>query len=122
MRSALFFAGAALLGFAGCARFTTLQGVESQWSGPDAPVFEPGRTTQSEVLAALGPPSQIIALNGGTVLYYLRERGEGSAMVFLVYNEAKLRVTYDRAVFFFNADGVLTDFSTSPEGAPPKDN
>ncbi|HSH09439.1 MAG TPA: hypothetical protein VK995_03570, partial [Oceanipulchritudo sp.] len=63
---------------AGCANFKTVQGVNSPWEGDAPQHWQKGQTTQSDVLEALGPPSQLIALHDGTVLYYLRERGKGS--------------------------------------------
>jgi hypothetical protein len=99
----------------GCANFKSVQGVNSPWEEDTRKVWEQGVTTQAEVLDALGPPSQIISINGGTVLYYLRERGAGSAQIFIVYNTGNLEVEYDRAVFFFDSEGVLTDYSYSKE-------
>jgi len=99
----------------GCANFKTVQGVSSPWDEDARQVWERGVTTQSQVLDAIGPPSQIIALHDGTVLYYLRERGAGSAQIFILYNTGKLDVEYDRAVFFFDSEGVLTDYSYSKE-------
>jgi len=100
---------------AGCANFKTVQGVNSPWEGGVPQHWQKGQTTQSDVLEALGPPSQLIALHDGTVLYYLRERGKGSAQILILYNSGNMIVEYDRAIFFFNAEGVLTDYSYSKE-------
>ncbi|MEX0331762.1 MAG: hypothetical protein AB3N64_10100 [Puniceicoccaceae bacterium] len=99
----------------GCANFTTVQGVSSPFEGDGAIAWERGVTTKTAVLEALGPPSQIIALHEGTVLYYLRERGAGSAKIFILYNTGNLEVEYDRAVFFFDSEGILTEYSYSKE-------
>jgi hypothetical protein len=101
----------------GCARFSTTQGVAARWQDADAPVFETGHTTQSDVLQALGPPSQVISLHDGTVFYYLREIGTGKALVLLVYNNVQRDISYDRAVLFFDREGILTDqaFSHEPD-------
>jgi len=110
----LFLAFTGLLLGSGCAQFSTRQGVESDWHAPTAN-FTSGESTQSDVMAALGPPSQIISVNGKTVFYYLRERGEGKARIFIIYNDATLNTDYERAVFFFDADGVLEEFAmTAP--------
>lgn len=97
----------------GCARFSTEKGVASTWRAIEAPVFERGATTEAQVLEALGPPSQIIALNDGSAYYYLKEQGTGRAVILLVYNTTNFRVTYDRAVFFFDRDGVLKEYTYS---------
>ncbi|MBT3409092.1 MAG: hypothetical protein HN430_00155, partial [Halieaceae bacterium] len=65
-----------------------------------------------DILEALGPPSQVIALGDETVLYYLFERTEGKGLILIVYNEFKTDTRYDRAIFFFDADDRLTDFSS----------
>jgi len=104
----------------GCVRFSSQQGVANTWRDKSSPEFASGKTTQGEVLEALGPPSQILSLHSGTVFYYLREFGQGHAMVFLLYNEGSTRVQYDRAVFFFDKKEVLTDFAYSKEEAPRK--
>lgn len=109
--SLLFLAGLA----GGCVNFKTVQGVNSPWSEDAETSWERGVTTQSVVLDALGPPSQIIALHDGSVLYYLRERGAGSAQIFVVINKANLEVEYDRVVFFFDSEGILTDYAYSKE-------
>jgi hypothetical protein len=118
-----FLVGPGLLGagfflilfLSGCANFKSVQGVNSPWEKGSPTVWERGVTAQTEVLDALGPPSQIITLHDGTVLYYLRERGAGSAKIFILYNTGNLEVEYDRAVFFFNNSGILTDYSYSKE-------
>ena len=110
--------GLTVVALAGCAQFSSQQGVDNRWRDAEAAVFQVGRATQSDVLEALGPPSQIISLNDGSVFYYLREFKSGSAKIFILYNEANMQVLYDRAVFFFDAEGRLTDHSYSAEEAP----
>ncbi len=73
---------------------------------------------QSEVLAALGPPSQVIALHDQTLFYYLREQLKTRAMFLLIYNQTHENVSYDRAIFFFNTNGILSDFAYSQEAIP----
>lgn len=105
----------------GCASFTTERGVENRWRAADAPVFEPGSTTESDVLRALGPPSQVISLGDRSVFYYLLEQGTGKALILLVYNDVRANVKYDRAIFFFDARGILTDYSYSKREPPPSE-
>ena len=63
-------------------------------------------------IALLGPPSQVIALDDETALYYLYERSEGEGLILIVYNRMRIDTRYDRAVFFFDENDVLTDFAT----------
>ena len=67
---------------------------------------------------ALGPPSQIVTLPDGTAFYYLREFGQGNAIMLLLYNQGTARFQYDRAIFFFDGENRLTDYSYSAEQAP----
>lgn len=98
-----------------CAFYRNETGVANRWRDADAPAFTPGETTRAEVIAALGPPSQLISLNEGVVLYYLNEHGEGDGYVFIIVNFLSQRTVFDRAIFFFDQDGVLTDYALSEE-------
>lgn len=79
------------------------------------PAWEVGKTTDGDVLEKLGPPSQIIGLEDGIVYYYMQENSQGKAYYFLLYNRSDETVRYDRAVFFFDREGILTKFSYSPD-------
>jgi hypothetical protein len=103
----------ALLCLTGCARFKTQKGVEARWRAPETPTFLRGVTTDAEVLEALGPPSQIINLHNGPAFYYLKEQGDGKALILILYNTTDYQVSYDRAVFFFNQAGVLQEYAYS---------
>ena len=111
--------GATLAILAGCASFERTRGVENTWRDPGVPAPVVGTTTQSGILEALGPPSQVIALRDQTVFYYLREQDKGRGGIFIVYNWLKEDVTFDRAIFFFDAEGVLQDYglSKAPQAA-----
>ena len=100
---------AAVLACAGCAVVRTDRGVDTLWH--DVAGFERGKTTRNEVLARLGPPSQMLALERETVLYYMQERTRGRSVKLFVYNYRGENTRYDRAVFFFDLAGVLTDYS-----------
>ncbi len=100
---------------AGCINSRAESGVINAWRAKDAPVFERGKTTQSEVAQALGPPSQLIELENQLVFYYLAERVKSTGIILIVWNQTKERVIYDRAIFFFDRKGVLQDFSFSLE-------
>jgi len=104
-----------LLFLAGCINSRAESGVTNVWRAKDAPVFERGKTTQSEVAKALGPPSQLIELENQLVFYYLAERTKSTGIILIVWNQTKERIVYDRAIFFFDRKGVLQDFSFSLE-------
>jgi hypothetical protein len=112
----LVIASAVLL--CGCISFERTAGVEASWRDEPAPELQEGRTTEAEILAWLGPPSQLIALGERTVFYYLRETTKGSTAITLVYNRQRERVSYERAAFFFDADGVLTEYAFGPVATP----
>ena len=95
----------------GCVRFKSKRGVEVSWHSTVVEGFHKGQTTRAEVLKVLGPPSQIISLEEETVLYYLYEKQEGEGMILILYNRIDIDTRYDRAVFFFDANDVLTDYS-----------
>jgi hypothetical protein len=115
------FATAPCLAFVlfGCATKQSQLGVQNRWRDPEMPTFEKGRATQSDVMRELGPPSQVIALHDQTLFYYLREQFASRAMYLIIYNHTRERITYDRAIFFFNKDGVLADFALSNESIAP---
>jgi hypothetical protein len=103
---------------AGCANWDGYAGVENSWRAEDVPVWEPGKTTAADVVSFLGPPSQLIPLHEETVFYYMRENKSGNALLLLVWNNGTQVTTYDRAIFFFNDEGVLKNFAYSNEVLP----
>lgn len=120
----LYFLGAvcgALLIGGGCANRQSQMGVENLWRTNPAPTFEIGKTTQSEVMKALGPPSQVIALQDQTLFYYLREQQKLQALSLMIYSHSREKIMYDRAVFFFDRGGVLHDFALSEEAIPRRE-
>ena len=100
----------ALLG--GCVQFESKRGVEVSWQDTATETLERGKSTRQDVLAILGPPSQVIALDDESVLYYLFEHSDGEGMILILYNRMKIDTRYDRAVFFFDEDDVLMEYST----------
>lgn len=100
----------------GCTSRRGEKGVENLWRSPGIPAWEVGKTTDGEVLEELGPPSQIISLEDGIVYYYMQENSRGKAYYFLIWNRSDETVRYDRAIFFFDRNGILTKFAYSPEG------
>lgn len=100
------------LALVGCVQFKSKRGVEVAWQPEVMSGIEVGKTTRRDVLRDLGPPSQIIALEEETVLYYLFEKAEGEGMILILYNTVDINTRYDRAVFFFDESDVLSEYST----------
>jgi outer membrane protein assembly factor BamE (lipoprotein component of BamABCDE complex) len=94
--------------------------VENRWQGETAPVFKQGQSTEHDVLVALGPPSQLINLGNQTVFYYMQEQKKTRSAILILYNQTREKITYDRAIFFFDQQGRLTDFAKSDEQFPSK--
>jgi len=105
----------------GCANRQSQMGVENLWRSDPAPVFEIGHTTQSEVMKALGPPSQVIAFGERTLFYYLREQQKLQSLSVIIYSQSREKILYDRAIFFFDRQGVLQDFALSDEEIPRRE-
>jgi outer membrane protein assembly factor BamE (lipoprotein component of BamABCDE complex) len=63
--------GALLLG--GCAQYDSKRGVEVNWQDTVTTQLVNGQSTRRDVLALLGPPSQVIALDGESALYPIRQ-------------------------------------------------
>ena len=107
---------ACLLTLTACFSVSDQQGVDNLWR-EQARVegIEEGKTTQNEVITLLGPPSQIINLDNGSVFYYLLQERSGKGAFLLLYNFKRDKVSYDRAIFFFDKKGVLTDYGFSVE-------
>lgn len=99
--------------FHGCASVKAERGTENLWRDPAVASWDVGKTTEQDVLNALGPPSQLIALQDETVYYYMLEEARTKIMILIVYNQARARVNYDRAMFIFDKQGVLTKYSIS---------
>jgi outer membrane protein assembly factor BamE (lipoprotein component of BamABCDE complex) len=116
----LLVAALAIAATAGCTRIHTEKGIEPTWLEVDADTFRIGASTQSDVLATLGPPSQIIPYQDGSIFYYLHEEAVGTGVIFIVYNQGRLNTRYDRAIFFFDAAGVLQDYAFSDPPQPAK--
>ena len=99
----------------GCASWNQDAGVENRWRSEAVPSWTTGVTTDAEVMEFLGPPSQIISLRDETVFYYLKENMSGRGYVTIIYNQARIKIAYDRAIFFFDSKGKLTRYSYSDE-------
>ncbi len=108
------FLGSGLF-IAGCINYGSVDGVSNIWREVPEDQFRKGVTTQSDVLELLGPPSQMIALHDQTVFYYLAQKSKGQGKIFIVWNQAREENLYDRAIFFFDTEGILQEVSYSEE-------
>ena len=106
---------------AGCASWESGKGIEPVWRQPEHHQWSVRKTTDADVIQALGPPSQIIALDKQNVFYYMREKSKGRAYIFILWNRSEQDVEYDRAVFFFDKQGVLLTYAYSQEKEAPSD-
>lgn len=95
----------------GCVNYNRDSGVENLWRKPQS--FAKGETNSQQVLAALGPPSQVLAVGEQTIYYYLKEQVTREGLILLIYNETTEVSVFDRAIFIFDQTGVLIDFSYS---------
>lgn len=107
-----------LLSMSGCVSYQQTKGVANTWRDPSLPSFEVGKTTRSDIVALLGPPSQVIALKDQTVFYYLTEQGKVGGAILILFNRLDHKISYDRAIFFFDQHGVLQDYGVSREVIP----
>ncbi len=97
---------------AGCAQYENRRGVEVTWEAKATSQLQPGQSSRKDVLALLGPPSQVISLEEETVLYYLFEKSQGNGLILILYNRMQIDTHFDRAIFFFDDQDILTDYST----------
>lgn len=111
----LIFIGSVIF-LSGCFTLSDQQGVDNLWREESkTEAIEEGKTTQNDVIQLFGPPSQIISLDSGSVFYYLLQEKKGRGMFLLLFNFKNEVVSYDRAIFFFDKSGVLTDYGFSVE-------
>jgi len=107
------FAGILCLALAqGCAQYENKRGVDVNWQRDVTDTLVRGESTRRDVLALLGPPSQVISLDDESALYYLFERSQGEGLILILYNRMRIDTRYDRAIFFFDDNDVLTEYAT----------
>jgi outer membrane protein assembly factor BamE (lipoprotein component of BamABCDE complex) len=102
----------------GCAQYSDKRGVEVTWQPDAMENMQKGETTRREVLTVFGPPSQVISMGDETVLYYLYEKTAGEGLILIVYNRFDVQTKYDRAVFFFDENDLLTEYSSHISADP----
>jgi len=97
---------------AACAQYENRRGVEVTWDPAQLTDLTVGETSRADILQRLGPPSQLIALEDETVLYYLYEHARGNGLILIAYNRFEVDTRYDRAVFIFDDNDRLVDYAT----------
>ena len=114
MRSTMIRLSAGLLVclLTACAQYENRRGVEVGWHPSVTAGMVRGQTSRQDVLDLLGPPSQVIALEDETVLYYLFEHSAGNGFILVAYNRFTIDTRYDRAIFFFDENDRLSDYAT----------
>ena len=95
-----------------CVQYENKRGVDVNWQDEATAKLTKGSSTRSDVLDLLGPPSQVISLDDESVLYYLFEHAQGEGLILIVYNRTRINTQYDRAIFFFDENDVLSEYST----------
>ena len=95
-----------------CAQYDDKRGVTVNWQDTAMASLVIGTSTRKDVLTLLGPPSQVISMAGQSAFYYLYAHSEGEGLVLIVYNRMRIETQYDRAIFFFDDDEILTEYST----------
>jgi len=110
LRVAVLVLFAFLLG--ACAQYENKRGVDVNWQKDVTAKLVKGQSTRRDVLELLGPPSQVISLEDESVLYYLFEHSTGEGLILLLYNRMSIDTRYDRAIFFFDKNDVLTEYAT----------
>jgi len=110
-----------LLFLSSCFSISDQQGVDNLWRDETkVQGIEKGTTTQNEIIELFGPPSQIIDMDNGAIFYYLLQDKKGKGIFLLLFNYKTEKVNYDRAIFFFDEEGILTDYGFSIENVERK--
>lgn len=73
----------------------------------------PGQTTAGQVVTLFGAPTQVVELSGGNAYVYERAVSKATGAYFVVISFVRYDQQYDRLVFFFNEDNVLTHYGFS---------
>lgn len=103
---------AVLLLISGCAAVG--KNIEYQSFDPDKlENVTPGRTTAGQVVTLFGAPTQAVELSGGNAYVYERSVSKATGAYFVLISFVRYDQQYDRLVFFFNEDNVLTHYGFS---------
>lgn len=73
----------------------------------------PGKTTAREVTRLFGAPVEVIKLSNGNAYFYKRAVTKGTALWLFLITLGNFDTKYDRLVFFFNSEDILTHYGVS---------
>jgi hypothetical protein len=95
-----------------CAMF----GKSKEYHGFDAGLlatFIPGTTTAGEIVAVFGAPTHLVKLSNGNAYVYERSVSKGTGIWLVLLSFGNYETQYDRAVFFFDNEDILTHYGLS---------
>jgi hypothetical protein len=101
-----------ILLFTGCAMF----GKSKEHHAFDARWFDtcaPGTTTAADVVELFGAPSNLVELSNGNAYIYERSVSKGTGIWLVILSFGNYETQYDRVVFFFNKENILTHYGLS---------
>lgn len=75
--------------------------------------FTPGTTTSAQVVELFGAPSRIVKLSNGNAYVYERSVSKGTGIWLVLVSFGNYETQYDRAVFFFDNENILTHYGLS---------
>ena len=73
----------------------------------------PGTTIAAEVLEVFGAPSRMMKLSNGNAYVYERSVSKGTGIWLVVLSFGNYETQYDRVVFFFDNEDILTHYGLS---------
>jgi hypothetical protein len=97
---------------AGCAMF----GKSKEHHGFDARWLDQctaGTTTAADVVKLFGAPSNMVELSNGNAYVYERSVSKGTGIWLIILSFGNYETQYDRVVFFFNNEDILTHYGLS---------
>jgi outer membrane protein assembly factor BamE (lipoprotein component of BamABCDE complex) len=75
--------------------------------------LKPGQTTTLEVTKIFGAPTQVVKLSNGNAYLYNRSLSKATGLWLALVTFVNYDTQYDRLVFFFNQNDVLTHYGSS---------
>lgn len=112
-RAVLFWIGIIML--AACLSCTVL-GKTKEYQAFDPEGLKemiPGKSTARDVTRCFGAPVEVVKLANGNAYMYKRAVTKGTALWLFLITMGNFDTKYDRLVFFFNTEDVLTHFGVS---------
>lgn len=75
--------------------------------------IKPGQTTALEVTKLFGAPAQVVKLSNGNAYLYNRSLSKATGIWLVLITFVNFDTQYDRIVFFFDPDDILTHYGSS---------